>query len=97
MSPGVLCSNILLPETPPVSVCTHTMLFVLRMVLFHLQQGKVIFNDVVDDSQDCCHVQLDINAGLEPKLLAVVMKRLCLIWLYGALQALSALPMLPNC
>lgn len=55
--------------------------------IHRMLQRQVIADHTVHDWQDGAHVQLDINAGLEPELFAVMMEGLCCIIFYGSFQA----------
>ena len=47
-----------------------------QRLLVELQGGEVVFKEIINNRNDSCHVEQDIDTGLEPELLAVVVKGL---------------------
>ena len=70
----------------------HLLIASLSTSIHRMLQRQVIVDDTVHDWQDGAHIQLDVDAGLEPELFAMMMEGLCCICLYGSFQAFCALP-----
>lgn len=76
------------------------------------ERGKVVLDEIINDWDDGCHVQHDIDISLEPELLAVVVHSIGILWLActicggelddisvveGPPQTVQTHPILPNC
>lgn len=47
-----------------------------QTLIVKLKGGEVVFEEIINDRNDSCHVEQDVDTGLEPELLAVVVKGL---------------------